>query len=329
MNWSTIKAAAQPGDVLLLRHEPRADKPDCLAELIHTLDGPYDHAVLITGNDGQGNVSIVHAFTGSPAVQQASLGEIVPLANWVRAELRRHSPDDLSPNPNAAAIIGRADPALWRGAHYAYGDLLLAGLAASSARRSDVDERVAAILRTRILALCIIALGREMKEDTAAVTCASFIKSCHDGGNDLAGPFTSIDDRLAELEHGSAGSARVDDIVRDLLVLWADRHERRPLFDLMNETLCPDKVDRTENPPPPGVVTNLTIGFLRLVEQLHTTELVPVRPNGKTVVPDAARPIVTIEDVHRDPTFVRVWVEPPLSCECERPKSPKKGRHHI
>ena len=57
------------------------------------------------------------------------------------------------------------------------------------------------MVRARLLALCSSTSPTSRpKEDTAGVTCASFVNSCHDDENQLRGPFSTIGERLNEFE---------------------------------------------------------------------------------------------------------------------------------
>jgi hypothetical protein len=339
LDWKNIKQHAEPGDILLLRRDLPEGKPrGCLVKLIHELDGDYDHAALVTKNDPRGTVRITHAQATNPAVKEGLLDDEllrdhdgVKAPNWVRAELRRHSPDGQSLNGFAGKILNRALLTKWPASHYAFGDLLLAALAASSDRPTKLDPRVAAVLRSRVLALCIVVLQNERDLNTAAVTCASFVNLCHDEENELAGPFLTIKDRIDELQQSMGADLEVD--MAEFIKGWNRRYDEKELYDLMDSTLCPHSVADDEDAPPPELVAHLRIDFLREVEGLHMTELVRERADGGSeveLVRDADRLLVTVEDLHTDEHLSLVCVEPPGSCACDRPPqatSPVDGHH--
>jgi hypothetical protein len=317
--WDEIKEHARPGDVLLLRHLPKEGK-DCLLELIHVFDGPYDHAALVRSNDRKGTVRIAHVTTANPAVSEGSLDKVIkrPGVKWVRAELRRRWPDAGPNDGDVAKIVKMADPRAWPDAHYGFSDLLVAALAATKkspvGRRDDgreVDERALKVVRARLLALCYIELNDlEPKEHTAGVTCASFVNSCHDGANQLHGPFPTIDERLAEFDTGEGGgadaAARLVDGYRQQLKTPNDMHE------LLSREVCLDAV-AAKDEVSDGQVTHMIVQLLRTVAKLHvaTSAYVTAEGEPRKLAPDADRLLVTIKHLHTDDNLSFGWVEPP------------------
>jgi hypothetical protein len=315
MCWNTIEQLAQPGDVLLLRREFPEGK-QCVLELIHALDETYDHAALVMPPDSQGRLMIAHATKDAPTVASIALDEYPSRDHCVRAELLRHVQG--SPNPNAGEIVSHAN-ADWSGVKYAYGELLLAGLAASATPPRTPRDGVKAVLRARVLALCIVVLSDELASHTGAVTCASFVKTCYDGNNELAGPFTTIDRRLQELARGFVGGVDWFEAAKDLLELYRRRlHKgKTPVYDLMNETLCPHSVTADERAPEPDLLTYFSLSFLRLVERLPvavpTNDLAPASgPPGASApaVRATGRLLVTIEDLRTDANLKTIAVAP-------------------
>jgi hypothetical protein len=309
VNWGWIKWAAQPGDVLLLRREFPTAQRQCVLELIHDLDGLYDHAALVMPLDSQGNTMIAHATKDDPTVDTIVLEDLKGFHDCVRAELRRHSSVHGERNPNAGEIVCNADSRRWPNVHYAYGDLLLAGLAATSPRADTPAEQVRKVLRARVLALCIVVLNDELTDHTAAVTCASFVNACHDGPNALAGPFPTIDQRLKELASGVVGGVDWIEAAMDLLQLYRHRLDETPVYDLMNEYLCPDSVTDGEAPDR-DLLTFLSLNFLRILEKRHMRTCAGPQTSGTPAVSDANRLLLTLEDLRKDPNLVTIGIEP-------------------
>ncbi len=315
MDWTRIEKRARPGDVLLLRREFPPKARECVVDLIHFLGETYDHAALVVEPDSKGRVQITHATKDPPIVDTIALADYRSRAFCVQAELRRHSRFGWWRNPSADDIVCNAELEKWTDVRYAYGDLLLAGLAATGPQPGQ-DPHAVAVLRSRVLALCIAVLSEEFAMDTVAVTCASFVNACHDGKNELATPFTTVGQRLEELASGTAGGADWSMAAKDEIDLYLRRlrDEKTPVYALMNEKLCPTSVTKDDSVPHPGLITYLGLRFLRRLKD-HVKAAAPARqrayagdipPSSGTsgaafpTVTDGDRLLVTIEDLRNE-----------------------------